>query len=122
MRTKLLLISFLFIHNPIEGIVIHNKIYSNYEIELLKSIVSHFIGNKYIRLKYIYYNNYTSFYDQLKLMSKTHIYISGPGTGLLNFPLMSDPGVVIRLGNIHFGCPQYLEQYILQGSRHFKTL
>lgn len=109
------------ITNPIEGIIIHNKRYSRYEINILKNIEQYYRNDKFIRLKYIDYRNITNFYEQLKLMSKTHIYISGPGTGLLNFPFIADPGIIIHLGHIHFGCPQYLEQYMLEGSPHFKA-
>lgn len=107
---------------PLKGVIIHNKRFSKYEKSTLKQIITHYHNDKYLRLSYIDYRNITKFYDQLKLMSKTHIYISGPGTGLLNFPFIADPGVVIHLGHIHFGCPQYLEQYILEGSPHFKAL
>lgn len=107
---------------PIYGIIVNNKRYSMKEKEMLHRVIAYYKLNKFIRLQYIDYKNYSTFENQLKLLSKTHIYISGPGTGLLNFPFMSDPGVVIHLGHIHFGCPQYLEQYILEGSPHIKAI
>lgn len=107
--------------NPIEGIIVDNKRYNDYEKGVLQSIIKHFKRSKIIKLSYIDFRNYTTFYNQLKLLSRIHIYISGPGTGLMNFPFIPDPGVVIHLGHIHFGCPQYLEQYMLEGSPHYKA-
>lgn len=107
---------------PLLGVIVHNKRFSVYEIELLKNLTNYYNNNKIIQLQYIDYANISGFYNQLKLLSKVHLYISGPGTGLLNFPFISDPGIVIHLGHVHFGCPQYLEQYILEGSPHIKTI
>lgn len=107
--------------HPFDGIIVHNKRYSNYEKSILKRVIKYFNNNKEIKLRYIDFSNIKGFYKQLKILSTVHIYISGPGTGLLNFPFIADPGVVIHLGHIHFGCPQYLEQYMLEGSPHIKA-
>lgn len=70
---------------PIEGIIVSNKRYSQYEMNLLINITKHYQNSNYIKLYYIDFKNIKSFYKQLKLMRGIHIYISGPGTCLLNF-------------------------------------
>lgn len=110
-------------NNIINGIIIDNKRYNIKEKEILFEFIKN-INNNYnnVNLKYINYKDIKLFSNQLKLLSQTNIYISGPGTGLLYFPFLIDPGIVIHLGHIHFGCPQYLEQYIAEGCSYIKSL
>lgn len=79
-------------------------------------------SNNELSIKYIYWSEYLDFKKQLEILSCTNIYISGPGTGLLNFPFISDPGIIINLGGLYRGCPIFMEQYIEEGSMHFVSL
>ena len=47
---------------------------------------------------YITWNNIKSFKNQLELVNCVDIYISGPGTGMLNFPFLNDNKRVINIG------------------------
>ena len=47
---------------------------------------------------YITWNNIKSFKNQLELVNCIDIYISGPGTGMLNFPFLNDNKRVINIG------------------------
>lgn len=38
------------------------------------------------------------FRGQLALLSRTHVYVTGPGTGMLNHPFMPDGAVVVNVG------------------------
>lgn len=102
------------------GLIVNNKRFTKNEKKILHN-VSEIFKSKY-RIKYIDWRKYYNFFDQLQILICTNMYISGPGTGLLNFPFISDPGVIINLGGLYRGCPSFMEQYVEEGSPHFVSL
>lgn len=102
-------------------IIVHNKRYSKEEKAMLYNLTNFYNRSK-LNILYIDWSKIQDFKRQLDILSCTCVYISGPGTGLLNFPFISDPGIIINLGGLYRGCPAFMEQYIEEGSMHFISL
>ena len=77
--------------------IINSRRYSKEEKDILLKIVQEFKIKGYDS-EYIYWDNINSFKEQLKIMNKIDIHISGAGTSMLNFPFLRDDCVHINLG------------------------
>jgi hypothetical protein len=77
--------------------IINSRRYTEKERGILLRIVQEF-KNKGYDSEYIYWENIHSFKEQLELMNKIDIHISGAGTSMLNFPFLRDNCVHINLG------------------------
>lgn len=76
-------------------------------------------SNQTIDISFVFWKKYPSMKDQVKIVSETDIYVSGPGTGLLLSGLLSDGSVVVNLGEASGG---YMEEVFVAASPHLKAL
>ena len=79
----------------IQGIIVHNKRYSESDIAALRGAIEDL---KHITVEYIDWSK-MSIQDQLLLLRDTDLYISGPGTGIMYHPFLTDGSVLIALGH-----------------------
>ena len=77
--------------------VINCRRYSKNERGVLMKIIEQ-LKNKGHDAEYIQWENIGVFKDQLEIMNRTDIHISGCGTSMLNFPFLNDKCVHINLG------------------------
>ena len=77
--------------------IINSRRYTEKERDILLRIVQEF-KNKGYDSEYINWENMHSFKEQLEIMSKIDIHISGAGTSMLNFPFLRDKCLHINLG------------------------
>lgn len=119
------------------AIIVHNKRYSSTELGVLKQLCMHSET-----LRYIDWQEYPSFYEQLKIISTTDIHITGPGTGMMYMPFLKRGAVNINVGYIErtqtngarpnlfisnttipdFILPAFLEQSVCAGARYVNTI
>jgi len=66
---------------------------------------------------------------QMRILAKVHVYVSSPGTGLLNAPFMSDGSILVALGapkgswGLRWRIPSFMEQNIAgAGTPYIKTI
>jgi hypothetical protein len=127
------------VNAKLQGIIIHNKRYSPDEIRALKQLCA---SCKACDLKYIDWQDYPTFRDQLVEISNTDIHITGPGTGMMYMPFLKRGAVNINLGYMErtqtncarpnlkiattsisdFILPAYLEQSVCAGANYINTI
>jgi hypothetical protein len=135
----------LFPNKPINSIpkviIVHNKRFSDNEVNILKKLEK--IFNKELDIRYInWYHDYNSFGDQMNEIQDVDIQISGPGTGMLYLPFLKNGAVNINLGYIDStqkntsrpnifieGCtkddhliPGWMEQSVCSATEYVSTL
>lgn len=87
------------INSKPKAIIIHNKRYSNNEIDILNQVINSY--KNVLDIKYVnWYHDYKSFKDQLKEIQEVDIHITGPGTGMMYMPFLKKGAVNINLGYI----------------------
>lgn len=126
----------LNINDKLNIIIVDNKRYSEYERKVLNDVVTHF-SNVY-NIKYINWQSYSSFEEQLKEISNVDIQITGPGTGMLYIPFLKKNSVNINLGymeeipgranttiqslNKKVLVPSWMEQSVCEGCEQVHTI
>lgn len=80
------------------GIIVANKRFRNYDVATFADSIPDISSR--LTLRYIDWPDVSpnGFSDQLKLLAQTHVYVTGPGTGMLNHPFMPDGAVLINVG------------------------
>lgn len=64
-----------------------------------------------------------AFAAQLRLLAKTDIHISGPGTSMMYQQLLRDGSVHVNLGNKKISSPhRYMDEFMAEGSQHIRCL
>lgn len=77
--------------------IIDNIRYSKDEISVLHKFAESMTSQNYI-IKYIKWNDYKTFGEQLNILKDIDIQITGPGTGMMYTPFIKKGGVNINLG------------------------
>ena len=131
------------INTKLKAIIINNKRYSSYEIDIIKEVVNKYKNDERIDIKFIdWYHHYKSFADQLKELEDVDIHITGPGTGMMYMPFLKKGAVNINLGYIEhtqtntarpnikidnttksdFLVPGYMEQSVCAATNYVSTI
>jgi len=129
------------INSRLKAIIIRNKRYTTYELEVIKEVVEHFKDE--LHIKFIdWYHDYKTFGEQLLELQDVDIHITGPGTGMMYIPFLKKGGVNVNLGYIEhiqtntsrpnlfisnttvpdFLVPGYMEQAVCAGANYVSTL
>ena len=82
--------------------IIDSNRYSAKTKKILQEINAYLNKTNKFDSRYIKWPTIPSFKDQLELINSTDIHISGPGTGMLNFPFLRDNSRHINLGAKYF--------------------
>mmetsp|Transcript_21888 Transcript_21888/g.60849 ORF Transcript_21888/g.60849 Transcript_21888/m.60849 type:complete len:674 (+) Transcript_21888:63-2084(+) len=84
--------------------------------------------NSSLDIRYISWTNH-DIVQQIKIISQTDVYVSGPGTGLMFSPLARDGSVVVNLGQWGWDTdsqqqshPSYMEEYLVAGAAYQRGL
>jgi len=118
-------------HHVFKAIIIHNKRFTDQNVEMFKELALYYSPN--MTIDYIDWRTVVPFSSQLKVLAQTDLYITGPGTGMMLHPFMSEGSVVINLGecrnhvNEKYPTPKvkhplFMEQYIAEGTPYQRAL
>lgn len=108
--------------NKLEIAIISNKRYTKNDLININEIIDILSKENKYNIYYFDYSKHKKFEDQIKIISNIDMYISSPGTGMMNFPFMKDNSILINLGGIRNNCPWFMEQYISNGCNYIQTL
>lgn len=86
------------INKNINIAIIDNKRYSETTKKILKDICIYLNNTGKFKCNYINYGTLPIFKNQLEMINNIDIHISGPGSGMLNFPFLRDNSRHINLG------------------------
>ena len=76
--------------------------YSYTEKNELKKILNYFSKKENVNIDFIDWKNIPIFKNQLELINKYDIHISGCGTNMFNFPFLNDNSIHINLGSSNY--------------------
>lgn len=104
--------------------VFDNKRYTaaeKHEIyEMIEQVNKNRDKRQRMKIQFIDWKQYPSAADQIRLISRTDVYVSGPGTGITFSTFLRDGAVVLSLGEfreVHgVMMPMHLEEYLTAGS------
>lgn len=105
---------------PLHAIVVDNKRFSEEDKTQLTKMIKE-LERKHHNLtaEYVKWPQVGDFTAHLRLVSRTDIYISAPGTGLIYAPFLWDGAVFVGLGYVYSGVgrriPSYMEQQLAGG-------
>jgi hypothetical protein len=125
---------------PLKAIIVDNKRYSPKEKNAMKELIEKHTDTE-VDIKYIFWQSYKTFAEQLKEIGDTDIHITGPGTGMMYMPFLKKGAVNINLGYIErtetnydrpnlriagtktdYILPAYLEQSVCAGANYVRTI
>ena len=98
--------------------IFDNKRYSPREKRLMHQLIEEYNNqsnsttsnsNITFHMHFVQWSEYPTFAQQIQLIAQTHVYISGPGTGLMLSTFLPDGAVVINLGQYPVA---YMEEYL----------
>eukprot|EP00730_Choanoeca_flexa_P008697 TRINITY_DN12524_c0_g4_i10.p1 TRINITY_DN12524_c0_g4~~TRINITY_DN12524_c0_g4_i10.p1 ORF type:complete len:955 (+),score=276.38 TRINITY_DN12524_c0_g4_i10:123-2987(+) len=111
--------------SELSAIVIDNRRYSKEEKAMFETAIEQ-LGKEGLKVEYINYKDFFPFAEQLKLLARTDIYISGPGTGMMLQPFMADGSVMINLQDIfkRYGMAHVSaeEEYVTESTSYMRGL
>ncbi|CAG9466192.1 unnamed protein product [Pedinophyceae sp. YPF-701] len=110
----------------VKALVISNKRYSPEEIAEIQAAIAELDGKDNFSVQWIEWPQYPGLPRQFELLSDADIYLSGPGTGLLNHMYMREGSVLVNVGEIRSRLnnrfPSFIEQYIAEGTPYQRAL
>lgn len=95
----------------VDVVIIQNKRHSPAEREAIKNVPEFLenigpYGTRRAKVTYLSWQDVPDMMkEQMPLLAKMHVYVSGPGTGIMYHPMLRDGSVLVNLG----------QQYLLQG-------
>mmetsp|Transcript_13522 Transcript_13522/g.37357 ORF Transcript_13522/g.37357 Transcript_13522/m.37357 type:complete len:579 (-) Transcript_13522:95-1831(-) len=115
--------------NSLQVTIFDNKRYSSHEREVFLQLLhenqqSSFENSSRLHIQFVKWDNFSAA-EQIEIISKTDIYVSGPGTGIVFSPFARDGSVVINLGFLsssYFQMTGYIDEYFVQGAPHQRGL
>lgn len=85
------------------GILVWNKRFTRADLEILNVFLTKFKNHSesdpLLSFGWVHWSDYT-FKQQLQLLADTAIYVSGPGTAIMNQPFLPDGAAVVALGTV----------------------
>lgn len=93
----------------LKTVIIDSNRYSAKTKKILQEVNDYLNKTNKFDSRYVKWPTIPSFKDQLELINSTDIHISGPGTGMLNFPFLRDNSRHINLGVKHQNAIGYLD-------------
>ena len=85
------------VNSPPKVIIVDNKRYEPNEKDAIKKTIEYFLL-QHVDIKYVEWQHYPSFKDQMEEMGEVDIYVSGPGNGIMYVPFLKQGAVIINLG------------------------
>jgi hypothetical protein len=123
----------------LQAIIVKNKRYSASEVAAMNAVIR---DASDIDIRWVDWQTYPSFREQLRVIQDTDIHITGPGTGMMYMPFLKKGAVNVNLGYMErtqtngarpnlkianttiadFVLPAYLEQSVCAGARYVNTV
>lgn len=120
--------------DTLQGIIVHNRRWGEKKPSWV-DLVSAKVAKQKVRMQYIMWGvtgteeKRTSpsppteaFIDQLRLVSKTDIYLSSPGTAIMYQHFLPDGAVVINMGEDPALPRHFMEEYMTEGAPYIRAL
>lgn len=109
----------------LRAFVVDNKRYTQNDRKALAESIE-LAAKEGMNITQIHWGQYWPFQKQLQLLTDSDIYITGPGTGMMLSPFMSDGSVILQLSDCFkrygYAHPSSEEEYVSEGTPYMRAV